>query len=128
MYPFDVHGFVSSDNSEGDLVADLAAVGVVELGWERSRLLVVLLGIGELLQKLAQILDAPVEGDSVVLTGVGGFEECPDVFLGIGDLLADGELLDLAESSAEFSVLLADSLGVFAFVFIGGSWADLEGL
>ena len=101
-------------------------MSVIELGWERSRLLVVFLSVRELLQKLSQILDAPVKGDSVVLTGVGRLEKSPDVFLGIGDLLADGELLDLSKSSSEFSVFFGDTLGVFSVVLVTDSWADLS--
>ena len=101
-------------------------MSVIELGWERSRLLVIFLSVRELLQKLSQILDAPVKGNSVVLAGVGRLEKSPDVFLGIGDLLADGELLNLSKSSSEFGVFFGDTLGVFSVVLITDSWANLD--
>ena len=125
-YPFDIHGFISSGNSEDDLVADLAAMSVIKFGWERSRLLVIFLSISELLQKLTQIFDAPVKRDSIVFSRVGRLEKSPNVFLGIGDLLGDGELLNFSKSSSEFSVLLGDTLGVLSIVLITSSWTDLE--
>jgi len=46
-------------------------MSVIKLGWKRSGLFVIFLRIRKLLQKLSQILDAPVKGDSVVLAGIG---------------------------------------------------------
>ena len=43
-YPLDIHGLISGNNGESDLVTNIAALSVVKLSWERSRLLVVFLG------------------------------------------------------------------------------------
>lgn len=125
-YPLDIHGLISGNNGESDLVTNIAALSVVKLSWERSRLLVVFLGVSESFQKLSQIIDAPFECDSIVFSRVSGFEKRPDVFFGIRNLLANRELLDLSESGSEFSIFLRNSLGVLAFVFVSSSWADLE--
>ena len=71
-YPLDIHGLISGNDGESDLVTDIAALSIVKLSWERSRLLVVFLSVSKSFQKLSQIIDAPVECDSIVFTRISG--------------------------------------------------------
>ena len=59
--PFGVHGLVGSDDWKFDLVAGLSGDSVWEFLIERGRLLVVLLGSGELLDHATDVRDAPFE-------------------------------------------------------------------
>ena len=69
--PLGVHGLVSSDDWQDDLVTELGGDGVGQFLVEGWGLLVVLLGSTEFLDHTTDIMDAPLERNFVVLTWVG---------------------------------------------------------